>query len=201
MNSPLTSGPVRSLILASTSRYRAELLQRLGLPFAIESPGVPEDEVRGEPPPERALRLAQEKAAAVAARHPEAVVIGSDQVAAANTTILQKPGNAANCAEQLKLLSGSSAEFYTGCSLQCRATSLSLQHVDTTAIVMRALSDAEIERYVAREQPFDCAGGFKAEGLGITLFERIESEDPTALIGMPLLWLSGALRSAGYLAP
>mgnify|MGYP006357472001 FL=1 len=198
MELTVDTGPTRRLILASTSRYRAELLQRLGLPFEILSPGVAEDEHRGEPPPARALRLAQEKAAAVASLHPEAVVIGSDQVAAANTTILQKPGNAVNCTEQLKLLSGSSAEFYTGCSVQCRAATLALDHVDTTAIVVRTLTDAEIERYVAREQPFDCAGGFKAEGLGIALFDRIDSGDPTALIGLPLLWLASALRRAGY---
>jgi len=195
------SGASRPLILASTSPYRAELLRRLGLPFEILGSGVPEHEIRGEPPPERALRLAREKAAAAASLHPGSVVIGSDQVGTANTAILRKPGNAINCAEQLKLLSGSRAEFYTACSVQCRAADLSLEHVDTTAIVVRTLTNDEIDRYVEREHPFDCAGGFKAEGLGISLCERIESDDPTALIGLPLVWLAGALRQMGYVVP
>jgi septum formation protein len=122
-------------------------------------------------------------------------------VPAVNTTILDKPGNAANCREQLKLLSGSTAEFYTACAVRCVETGLRLSHVDTTAVKLRPLSDAEIDRYIEREKPFDCAGGFKAEALGITLFERIDTEDPTAIIGLPLIWLAGALRTAGYQAP
>ena len=191
----------RPLILASTSRYRAALLQRLGIAFTAENPSVDEGELPGESPRSRALRLSEAKAEAVASRHPGAVVIGGDQVPAASTTILHKPGNAANCREQLKLLSDSTAEFYTACTVRCVEAGLKISHVDTTAVKLRPLSDAEIDRYVEREQPFDCAGGFKAEALGIVLFERIDSEDPTAIVGLPLIWLAGALRTAGYEAP
>jgi septum formation protein len=137
----------------------------------------------------------------VARQYPEAVIIGGDQVPAAGTTMLDKPGNAANCREQLKLLSGASAEFHTACTVRCAAIALALTHIDTTTVRLRALSDAEIERYIEREQPFDCAGGFKAEALGISLFDRMESEDPTAIVGLPLIWLAGALRSVGYQLP
>jgi len=193
--------PTRPLILASTSRYRAALLQRFGLEFTARNPEVDEAEVRGESPRGRAFRLSEAKAEAVAARFPEAIVIGGDQVPAASTAILNKPGNAANCREQLKLLSGSTAEFYTASTLRCIATGVTLSHVDTTAVKLRPLSTAEIDRYIEREKPFDCAGGFKAEALGITLFERIDTEDPTAIIGLPLIWLAGALRAVGYFVP
>ena len=191
----------RPLILASTSPYRAALLSRFGLPFSPCNPAVNEIEQRGEAPRARAFRLSEAKAEAVATQFPEAVVIGGDQVPATSSTILHKPGNAANCREQLKLLSGSTAEFYTACTLCCMATGVKLSHVDTTAVKLRPLSDAEIERYIEREKPFDCAGGFKTEALGITLFERIDSEDPTAIVGLPLIWLAGALRGVGLLVP
>ncbi len=191
----------RALILASTSRYRAQLLARLGIEFSTRSPGVDEAERARETPRARALRLAEAKAEALAAQFPAAVVVGGDQVPAVSTTILEKPGNAANCREQLKLLSGSTAEFYTACAVRCVESGLRESHVDTTAVKLRPLSDAEIDRYIAREKPFDCAGGFKAEALGITLFERIDSEDPTAIIGLPLIWLAAALRAAGFAAP
>ena len=192
---------LRPLILASTSRYRAALLERFGLRFNTASPGVDEAGIPGEAPHARALRLSEAKAEAVARQYPEAVIIGGDQVPAAGTAMLDKPGNAANCREQLKLLSGASAEFHTACTVRCVATDLALTHVDTTTVRLRVLSDAEIERYIEREQPFDCAGGFKAEALGITLFERMDSRDPTAIIGLPLIWLAGALRSAGFTVP
>jgi septum formation protein len=193
--------PMRPLILASTSRYRAGLLDRFGLPFTACNPDVEEATRKGESPRGRAFRLAEAKAEVIAARFPEAVVIGGDQVPATSTTILDKPGNEANCREQLKLLSGSTAEFYTACTVRCVAADLKLSHVDTTAVKLRPLSAAEIDRYIEREKPFDCAGGFKAEALGITLFERIDTEDPTAIVGMPLIWLSGALRAAGFQVP
>ncbi len=196
-----TASATRPLILASTSRYRAALLQRFGLAFTHENPGVDETERHGESPRGRAFRLSEAKAEAVAARFPGSVVIGGDQVPAASTVILNKPGNAVNCREQLKLLSGSTAEFYTACTVRCVETGVKLSHVDTTAVKLRPLSDAEIDRYIERERPFDCAGGFKAEALGITLFERIDSEDPSAIIGMPLIWLAGALRAVGYQIP
>ena len=193
--------PARPLILASTSRYRAALLQRFGLEFVAHNPEVDEAELRGESPRGRAFRLSEAKAEAVAARFPDAIVIGGDQVPAASTTILHKPGNAANCREQLKLLSGSTAEFYTASTVRCMATGVKLSHVDTTAVKLRPLSIGEIDRYIDREKPFDCAGGFKAEALGITLFERIDTEDPTAIVGLPLIWLAGALRAVGYFVP
>jgi septum formation protein len=193
--------PIRPLILASTSRYRAALLERFGLPFTSEDPRVEESTRKGETPRARAFRLAESKAEAIAVRFPNALVIGGDQVPATSTTILDKPGSAANCREQLKLLSGSTAEFYTACTVRCVEAGVKLSHVDTTAVKLRPLSDAEIDRYIEREKPFDCAGGFKAEALGITLFERIDTEDPTAIVGMPLIWLASALRGTGFQVP
>jgi septum formation protein len=191
----------RALILASTSRYSASLLQRFGVPFDARDPAIDETERPGESPRARAFRLSEAKAEAVAKQFPAAIVIGGDQVPATSTTILNKPGNAANCREQLKLLSGSTAEFYTACTIRCLETGVRLSHVDTTAVKLRPLSDAEIDRYIEREKPFDCAGGFKAEALGIVLFERIDTEDPTAIVGLPLIWLAGALRAVGFAVP
>ena len=189
------------LILASSSPYRRELLARLRLAFESIPPEVPEVHLEGESPADRSLRLALAKAQAVARLHPGALVIGSDQVAAVGERLLGKPGDAARCRDQLGALSGKTARFYTACALLGVNAGVRLAHVDTTTIVFRTLSAAEIERYVACEQPYDCAGGFKAEGLGVALFEYIESQDPTALIGLPLIWLAGALRGAGYHLP
>lgn len=189
------------LILASTSRYRAELLARLQLAFESIAPEVPEEHLAGESPIDRSLRLAVAKAEAVARKHPGALVIGSDQVAVTGQHVLGKPGDAARCRAQLATLSGNQARFHTACALLGVASSVRLSHVDTTTVTFRSLSAPEIERYVACEQPYDCAGGFKAEGLGVALFESIESQDPTALIGLPLIWLAGALRGAGYHLP
>jgi septum formation protein len=193
--------PVVPLILASTSRYRRELLGRLGVEFAVVAPGVAEAHRPAESPADRALRLATLKAQAVAARHPGTLVVGSDQVACCAGRVLDNPGDAAGCRAQLAALSGHTAQFYTACVLLGSPAGLHLAHVDTTTVVLRALSAEEIARYVEREQPYDCAGGFKAEGLGIALFECIESQDPTALIGLPLIWLAGALRAAGCPLP
>jgi septum formation protein len=192
---------VRPLLLASTSPYRRALLERFGLPFDIVRPGVDEQPRVGESPSARAARLSLAKAEAVAGFHPEAIVIGSDQVAALGDRVLDKPGNAETCRAQLAALSGNTTRFLTGCALVGAAAGVRLSHLDTTTVTFRALQPQEIVRYVEREQPFDCAGGFKVEALGITLFERIESSDPTALIGLPLIWLASALRQAGYLAP
>jgi septum formation protein len=192
---------LRPLILGSTSRYRAALLERFGLPFTARNSAVDETELPGESPLARAQRLADAKAEAVAAQYPEAVVIGGDQVPAAREAVLHKPGDAVRCREQLRFLSGASAAFYTAVTVRCLASDLKLSHVDTTTVTLRPLGDAEIARYVERERPFDCAGGFKAEALGITLFERMESQDPTAIIGLPLIWLAGALRTAGFDLP
>jgi septum formation protein len=191
----------RPLILASTSPYRAALLERFGLPFQTAAPAVDEAEQPGENPRDRAVRLAEAKAEAIAAQHPDALIIGGDQVAALGSRVLRKPGNAHACRAQLQALSGSAAEFHTACTVRCRSTPLKLMHVDTTIVRLRTLADAEIDRYIERERPFDCAGGFKAEALGISLFERMDSEDPTAVIGLPLIWLAGALRTAGVQVP
>jgi septum formation protein len=190
---------VQPLILASTSPYRRALLERLGVPFEVVRPAASEDYLAREMPRDRALRLSGAKAKAVAAQRPGAVVIGSDQVAALGSRVLDKPGDAANCRSQLALLSGATARFHTGCAVV--ANGERLIHLDTTSVTFRPLTADEIDRYVQREKPFDCAGGFKAEALGITLFENIESKDPTALIGLPLIWLASALRSVGYSLP
>lgn len=191
----------RPLILASTSPYRRELLARLGLSFTVESPGVDEAVIPGEPPAARAARLAMDKARAIAKRHRDALVIGSDQVAELDGAILDKPGNAERCREQLAALAGHTAIFHTGCAVLGPEAGIELAHTDTTRVIARPLTAAEIDRYIERERPFDCAGGFKVEALGITLFTRIESQDPTALIGLPLIWLASALRRAGLAAP
>ena len=192
---------VPQLILASTSPYRRELLARLPVEFEVVSPGVGEEHLPRESPADRALRLATAKARAVSEARPGALVIGSDQVACCGSDVLDKPGDARRCRDQLARLSGHSADFYTACVLLGAQPPMHLAHVDTTTVVFRTLAAAEIERYVERERPIDCAGGFKAEGSGIALFECIESQDPTALIGLPLIWLAAALRSAGYALP
>lgn len=189
------------LILASTSPYRRLLLERFGLPFETERPRVGEEHVAGESPTDRAMRLAVAKAEEVAARYPSSVIIGSDQVAAVGHKVLDKPGDAIHCRSQLTMLSGTDARFYTACAVMGPAGSVRLVHLDTTTVYFRSLSDREIDRYIEREKPFDCAGGFKAEGLGIALFESIASQDPTAIIGLPLIWLACALRRAGYPLP
>ncbi len=189
------------LILASTSPYRRSLLERLGVPFTALPPQTPEDNVPGELPPDRALRLSIAKAQAIASSRPDAVVIGSDQVAALGSKILEKPGDAARCRAQLTAASGSSARFHTGCAVIGPQAGIRMVHIDTTTVFFRSLTDQEVERYVERERPFDCAGGFRVEGLGISLFESIESHDPTAIIGLPLIWLASALRRAGFVIP
>lgn len=190
-----------ALILASTSPYRRLLLERLGLEFTVEPPGVEESRAAHETPAARASRLAAAKARAVAARHPAAVVIGSDQVASAGNTLLEKPGHVAAAREQLGRLSGAAAHFHTACTVLRIDPAFSASHLDSTRVAFRRLEPDEIERYVLRERPLDCAGSFKAEGLGISLLERIEGEDPTGLIGLPLIWLAATLRGLGYPVP
>ncbi len=187
------------LLLASTSRYRRELLQRLGLPVETARPEVDETPAAGEAPRALAVRLARAKAAAVAAAHPGRWVIGSDQVAELNGAPLGKPGTAEAAHAQLAAMSGQSVAFHTAVSLVCDGQVL--EACDLTRVHFRTLDAAEIERYVAAEQPLDCAGSFKCEGLGITLFEAIENRDPTALIGLPLIALSQLLRQAGHRLP
>jgi septum formation protein len=189
------------LVLASTSPYRRALLARLGLEFACVSPGTDEASRPAETPLDLACRLARVKAESVAPGCPGAVIIGSDQVAVLGEQVLGKPGTVERCIAQLRQSSGREVEFLTAVHLVNGRTGKGESHVDRTVVRFRDLADGEIERYVATEKPLDCAGGFKAESLGIALFERIESEDPTGLTGLPLIWLCGALRRAGIPVP
>jgi septum formation protein len=191
------------LLLASTSRYRAQLLERLGLPFSVQAAGIDEAIVPRERPAGRALRLAHAKALAVATRHPGTCVIGSDQVAVLGRRVLGKPGDAARAREQLEAASGKRVAFHTAVVVLGPAAGALQSHVDRTRVRFRTLGEREISRYVEIDQPFDCAGSFRSEGLGIALFESMETRDPAALIGLPLIWLAGALRVAGLdpLAP
>ena len=186
-----------TLILASASQYRRELLGRLQIPFAVDAADVDESRAPGETPLGLVTRLAREKALRVAARHPGAWVIGADQIAVCGAQVLGKPGTAVQCIEQLRLASAQTVTFFTAACLTGSVDRRCVEHVDETRVRFRVLSEAEIARYVDLERPFDCAGGFKSEGLGITLMEQIDSRDPTALIGLPLIWLAGALRRAG----
>jgi septum formation protein len=193
--------PPSALVLASTSVYRRELLSRLRLPFSTAAPGVDEAPILHQTPLEHAQRLALAKATAVAQTLPQATVIGSDQVAVCKGELLGKPGDAEHCREQLRWLSAAAATFYTAVAVLQLERGQTLQFVDTTTVYFRALSEPEIERYIAAEQPFDCAGGFRCEGLGIALFARVVSEDSTALIGLPLIAVARALRQLGYEVP
>lgn len=189
------------IVLASTSRYRAELLRRIIVDFEQISPATEEPGLPGETPRARAARLSAVKAQAVATRLRDALVIGSDQVAALQNTVLHKPGNIGKAHEQLHASGGNVVDFFTGLCLIDTRNGQHWNALDHTRVVFRKLSDAEIDRYIAQESPLDCAGSFKAEGLGIALFEHIESADPTALIGLPLIALSSMLREAGVQLP
>lgn len=189
------------LILASTSRYRADLLRRLGLAFTQRAPEVDEPELAGEPAPTRAMRLARAKAEAAAQGEPNLVVIGSDQVAELAGSILHKPGTSARAQAQLHASSGHSVVFHTAICVVDTCNGQTHTHVDRTIVHFRDLRDEEIRRYVEREQPLDCAGSFKCEGLGIALFTHIETHDPTALIGLPLIALAQMLRDCGIELP
>lgn len=188
-----------ALILASTSRYRRELLERLRLPFQVARPEVDETPNTGESPLALARRLARAKAEAIAGQLPDAWVIASDQVAALGAQPLGKPGTRDKALAQLGAMSGREIQFHTAIAL-VRGDRV-LEAVDTTRVVFRNLQAEEIERYVDAEQPLDCAGSFKSEGLGISLFVAIESSDPTALVGLPLIALSRLLREAGFTLP
>ena len=191
----------RRLVLASGSRYRKELLGRLGLAFEIALPNVDESPQPGEPPADTALRLAAQKARALEKKYPEALIIGSDQVASSAGRRFDKPGNHENARRQLRDLSGKTAQFDTAVALlDARDGSLQTRGVPCR-VTFRALDDALIERYLQKEQPYDCAGAAKAEGLGIALIARIETDDPTSLIGLPLIALSEMLRNAGLSVP
>lgn len=188
------------LVLASTSRYRRELLERLRLPFDVARPDTDETPRPGEAPAALAARLAEAKAAAVARAEPGAWVLGSDQVAELDGRPLGKPGGREAAIAQLASMSGRIVAFHTGVCL-LRGDAPPLAAADVTRVRFRALDAAEIARYVDAEQPFDCAGSFKSEGLGIALFDAIESSDPTALVGLPLIATARLLRQAGFALP
>jgi len=191
----------RSLILGSTSRYRRELLTRLALPFDVAAPDVDETPAQNEIPRELALRLALAKARAVAALNPDAVVIGSDQVADLAGQPLGKPGNHERATLQLQQMRGQTVVFQTAVAVVCQATGFEQVDLAPVPVRFRDLSDAEIERYLRAEQPYDCAGSAKSEGLGIALLDAIDSDDPTALIGLPLIRTCRMLRAAGLVLP
>ncbi|WP_119717801.1 Maf family protein [Cognatilysobacter tabacisoli] len=188
------------LVLASTSRYRRELLSRLGLPFDVERPDVDETAADDESPTSLALRLAAAKAAEVSARHPGAWVIGSDQVADLAGRPLGKPGTRDAAIAQLTAMSPHAIRFRTAVCVMRDGAPVG-HALDTTTVRFRRLSADEIARYVDAEQPLDCAGSFKSEGLGVTLFDAIETSDPTALVGLPLIATARLLRDAGYALP
>jgi septum formation protein len=191
------------LVLASTSGHRRALLQRLGIPFETVSPEVDEHPRPGEEPHELATRLATSKAEAGAAAVPGRIVIGSDQVAVRDGQILGKPGGPAEAQRQLASSSGHAVEFLTAVSVvdARQAPSEQFLHMDITRVQFRPLSQEEIGRYLQREQPWDSAGSFYSEGLGISLLERIDSLDPTGLVGLPLIWVAGVLRQLGVELP
>ena len=189
--------PIRRLILGSTSPYRRELMLRLRLPFDVVSPDVDETPLAGEAPRALALRLALAKARAVAAMHPNAVVIGSDQVADLDGEPLGKPGTHARATAQLQRMRGKTVVFQTAVAVVCIETGFSQMDLAEVNVKFRNLDDEEIECYLLAETPYDCAGSAKSEGLGIALLESIDSDDPTALVGLPLIRTCQMLRAAG----
>lgn len=187
----------RRIVLASTSNYRRVLLARLGVPFECADPQADESALPGEASAATALRLAQAKARAVAPRFPQALIIGSDQVASCEGRRLDKPGNHDNAVRQLTAMSGRTASFDTAVAVLDTDSGKLAARVVACRVTFRALSLPQIERYLRLEQPYDCAGSAKAEGLGITLIERIETDDPTSLVGLPLIALTELLAQAG----
>ncbi|MDH0370667.1 Maf family nucleotide pyrophosphatase [Comamonas aquatica] len=199
---PESHTPQRPLILGSTSRYRRELVERLNLPFTTVSPDVDETPLPGEAPGTLALRLALAKAHAVAALHPEAIVIGSDQVSDLHGQPMGKPGTHERAVEMLRATRGQTVMFHTAVAVVCQATGFAQSDVAVIRTVFRSdLSDDAIERYLRAEQPYDCAGSAKSEGLGISLLDAIHSDDPTALIGLPMIRTCRMVRAAGIALP
>lgn len=193
--------PAPTLVLASTSPHRRQLLERLGLPFRAVPPGVDETRSVREPVTELVRRLSQAKADAVASTNPGALVIGSDQAAEREGEIVGKPLDHATAVAQLRAASGKYMKFHTGLCLVDTRDGRKREYIDVTRVLFRRLTSAEIERYLQAEQPYNCAGSFRSEGLGISLFEGIESDDPTALIGLPLIALCRFLRECGVALP
>lgn len=194
---PLSSSAHLPLVLASTSPFRRELLARLGLPFAVSAPAIDEKALPGEDATGLVARLAEQKARAVAPLWPTALIIGSDQVAVLDGDIIGKPGDHPRAVAQLRRASGQAVTFYTGlCLLDSRNGQYQLA-VEPFRVIFRTLTSEMIEAYLHREQPYQCAGSFKSEGLGIALFERLEGDDPTSLVGLPLIRLTRMLEAAG----
>lgn len=189
------------LVLASTSRYRRELLARLNIPFEIAAPNVDESSLAGEAPRALARRLAGTKARAVQSAWPDALIIGSDQVAVVGDTVLNKPGDFDHATLQLKLMRGKAVYFFTALCLLNARTGREQTILVPVTVHMRNFSDAQIERYLLAEEPYDCAGSARIEGLGITLVAKLEGDDPNALIGLPLIALCDMLREEGVNLP
>lgn len=192
-----TASTARRLILASTSAFRHELLERLGIGFEARAPDVDEAPAPGEDPRHLAGRLARLKARAVATREPNALVIGSDQVATLGSTLLGKPGTHEQAVAQLSRASGRTVDFYTGLCLMDSDSGRSQLDIVTFRVIFRTLDLEQIERYLLRERPYGCAGSFKSEGLGIALFDKLEGNDPTSLVGLPLISLTRMLENEG----
>ena len=198
MSDPEKSAPENpAVVLASSSRSRRALLERLGIRFGQDAPRIDESALPGESPRDLVLRLAREKAVAVSDAHPAAIIIGSDQVAVRGDDILGKPGDRDTAIEQLLESSGQEVRFLTSVYVLDSRTGHTEQHVDVTTVRFRALTPQLVAKYVDRDRPLDCAGSFRAEGVGIALFKEINSQDPTALIGLPLIWLTGVLPGLG----
>ena len=196
-----TMGKRRTLVLGSTSRYRRALLERLDLPFEAAAPDIDETPVHGESPAAAAVRLAEAKARAVGARYPDALVIGSDQVADLDGVHVGKPHTHERARAQLRSMSGRCVVFHTAVALLDTRSGRCTGELVDVASTFRKLVDPEIDAYLLRERPYDCAGGVKSEQLGIALFEKIASDDPTALIGLPLIALCRLLRAEGLTIP
>lgn len=197
----MSSQPLTQLILASGSRYRRELLERLRLPFEVVVSNIDETPAAGETPHDTSLRLARQKAEAVASEHPNAVIIGSDQVATFEGRQIGKPGNYDNALAQLQSMRGKVVEFHSALCVYDARTGASQAEDIVTTVKFRDLPDAVLDAYLRAEQPYDCAGSAKSEGLGIMLLEKIENNDPTALIGLPLIALTTMLMNAGVVLP
>jgi len=189
---------INTLVLASTSPYRKVLLEKLQLQFDTISPDIDESSLPGESPEQLVARLAEAKAKANADQYKQALIIGSDQVAVVDGKIVGKPGNHANAVAQLKRASGKRVIFLTGLCVYNTLSQRSQVEVVPFSVIFRQLTDAQIENYLTREQPYNCAGSFKSEGLGIALFERLEGDDPNTLIGLPLIRLIRMLESEGF---
>ncbi len=194
-----TSNP--RLILGSTSPFRCDLLKKLGISFTTAAPDIDEQSLQNEPPSELVARLALAKAEAVATHYPNTLIIGSDQVASIDQQILGKPGSRENAIDQLLAASGKCVTFYTGLCLLNSASGRKQVRCETFHVYFRNLTRPQIERYIDQEEPYNCAGSFKSEGLGISLFERLEGDDPNTLIGLPLIRLVSMLGNEGIQIP